>query len=445
MKKYLIVLSSIVGAVVLLLPTSIAFAATISVGSLSPGTTVKPGNEVYFSLSPSGFVGTPTYTVSDSLSGSSVVSSDVNADGNFVWIPTTSDAGTHTINITATDNAGDSAATSQMITVNGTPAVTIGSLSPSNVVTVGTPVFFSASATSFTSTPTYSVSDSLNTSTVSNADINSAGGFSWTPSAADIGTHTITVTATDTTGDTATASQSVTVNTGTSVSITALSPGSSVASGQTVTFTAVPTGFTSPTLSMNDSYNGNSSVTLPDFNTATGVFTWTPVATDIGTHTITVSGTDSLGHNASASVTLIVNTNIIPTTTTTTTIVTPVSSGTTDTATLEAELASLTSQLNALEAEEKSLTGSTGVAAVASTTFTRPLSLGDVGTDVQALQVYLNSHGFPVATSGLGSAGQETTKFGALTEQALIQFQASVGLPSTGYFGPLTTAYVTSH
>jgi peptidoglycan hydrolase-like protein with peptidoglycan-binding domain len=74
--------------------------------------------------------------------------------------------------------------------------------------------------------------------------------------------------------------------------------------------------------------------------------------------------------------------------------------------------------------------------------FTRDLSFGSVGADVAALQAYLNTHGFPVATSGLGSPGHESSSFGLLTELALAKFQKGNNLPSTGYFGVLTRAFI---
>jgi len=65
--------------------------------------------------------------------------------------------------------------------------------------------------------------------------------------------------------------------------------------------------------------------------------------------------------------------------------------------------------------------------------------LGDVGEDVKMLQIYLNTHGYPIAKSGIGSLGNETTKFGGATKAALIKFQKDNGiLPATGAFGPAT-------
>jgi hypothetical protein len=69
---------------------------------------------------------------------------------------------------------------------------------------------------------------------------------------------------------------------------------------------------------------------------------------------------------------------------------------------------------------------------------------GDTGADILALQQFLNTHGFQVASSGPGSPGHESTFFGAKTYQALIKFQKANNLPATGYFGPLTRALINS-
>ncbi len=75
--------------------------------------------------------------------------------------------------------------------------------------------------------------------------------------------------------------------------------------------------------------------------------------------------------------------------------------------------------------------------------FTRDLTLNAQGTDVYALQRFLNARGHTVSSTGAGSPGKESSIFGSLTRQALIRFQTSVGItPATGYFGPLTRAFI---
>ena len=90
--------------------------------------------------------------------------------------------------------------------------------------------------------------------------------------------------------------------------------------------------------------------------------------------------------------------------------------------------------------------GSSGSSGSASCSqFTRDLTLGSTGSDVQALQVVLNSHGAQVASSGAGSPGNESSYFGALSQAALAKWQAANGVsPAAGYFGPLTRAALSS-
>ncbi len=76
--------------------------------------------------------------------------------------------------------------------------------------------------------------------------------------------------------------------------------------------------------------------------------------------------------------------------------------------------------------------------------FTRALTMGSTGADVTALQQFLNSSASTqVAASGAGSAGMETSTFGALTKAAVVKFQTANGItPAAGYFGPITRAAV---
>ena len=84
-----------------------------------------------------------------------------------------------------------------------------------------------------------------------------------------------------------------------------------------------------------------------------------------------------------------------------------------------------------------------GSAGTSGGAFTRNLEIGTTGDDVRALQVFLNTHGYVVTSSGPGSSGNETTLFGGLTKAALIKFQQANNItPAAGYFGPKTRAAV---
>lgn len=74
-------------------------------------------------------------------------------------------------------------------------------------------------------------------------------------------------------------------------------------------------------------------------------------------------------------------------------------------------------------------------ASAAGYTFTSYLKVGSTGADVTALQSWLVSNGFLSMPAGV-SMGY----FGQLTKAAVVKYQASVGLPATGFVGPLTVA-----
>ena len=75
-------------------------------------------------------------------------------------------------------------------------------------------------------------------------------------------------------------------------------------------------------------------------------------------------------------------------------------------------------------------------------TFTKNLKKGMDDPDVSQLQKFLDTHGFPVAHVGWGSLDKLATVFGINTVNALKQYQASVNLPATGYFGLMTRNYI---
>ena len=86
-------------------------------------------------------------------------------------------------------------------------------------------------------------------------------------------------------------------------------------------------------------------------------------------------------------------------------------------------------------------TGGTG-GTVGSYVFNTNLTMGSKGVDVTNLQKVLNSDADTiVAASGVGSAGNESSYFGALTKAAVIKFQKKYGItPAVGYVGAITRA-----
>ncbi len=79
-----------------------------------------------------------------------------------------------------------------------------------------------------------------------------------------------------------------------------------------------------------------------------------------------------------------------------------------------------------------------GSTASANAAFSAYLTVGSTGADVSALQTWLISQGFAIPAISNGAA--QTGYFGQQTKAAVVKYQASVGLPATGFVGPLTIA-----
>ena len=75
--------------------------------------------------------------------------------------------------------------------------------------------------------------------------------------------------------------------------------------------------------------------------------------------------------------------------------------------------------------------------------FKRTLQIGSKGTDVKALQQFLNTNGYVISKNGAGSLNNETTNFGPSTKAALIKYQKANKIsPALGYFGSITIGAV---
>ena len=69
---------------------------------------------------------------------------------------------------------------------------------------------------------------------------------------------------------------------------------------------------------------------------------------------------------------------------------------------------------------------------------TQTLSFGSTHPEVQTLQQFLNKQSTPIAQTGPGSPGQETTYFGTATQRALKAYQQSKNIPQTGVLDETT-------
>jgi C4-type Zn-finger protein len=287
-----------------IIPKTELLAATATIQSLSPGATITIGNQVTFSIISSGFNSAVSYSISDSASGSTVSSSNINGNNTFSWIPTSSDVGTHNITVTITDQSGASTSVNTQITVPVPASVTIQNVTPSSSVNVGQTIFWNTYAVGFTN-PTYTLSDSNTSSSLFPTSINSSGGFSWTPKEQDVGSHTVTVYVSDSSGHSATAIQGLTVGAMATATITSLSPFGTITPRQPVTFNVTATGFTIPVFTVSDSIWG-SSIGNNNINSS-GNFSWTPNQNDVGIHTLTIRVTDPNGNSAKVNQDIVVS------------------------------------------------------------------------------------------------------------------------------------------
>ncbi|MBI3573573.1 peptidoglycan-binding protein [Candidatus Kaiserbacteria bacterium] len=340
------------------LPTGVAFAASVSVQSISPGTSLIVGQTLTFTVVGAGIAGTPLYFVNDSTANTSVNAATINSTtGAFSWTPTVGDIGTHVITVEATDGTGPIAKQDETITVNSKYSVAIQSLSPSASPAVGSTVTFTAVPSGFSPTG-YTVSDSVNNTTVTSNNISAAGVFNWTPSLSDIGTHVITVTGTDASGVTGKGSTSITVQ-----------PQAYVAPSTPVTPPVVPPAPTTVTAA-----TGVVSVTNPQLQVIISLLQLFGVSQNVINQVSAVLlGTPIVGTSSSAA---------------------PTSSGV--------------------------------------YVFTSLLQLGQTSTEVARLQARLAQLGY--------FSGTASGYFGAQTQAAVEAFQSAKGLSPVGFVGPATRA-----
>lgn len=285
---------------VLLTPLSFAEAAgSLTVQSLSPGTTVSINTPITFSVVQTGFT-SPTYTIVDDVGIS--LASNLNASGYFSWTPTNRDVGVHNITISATDNAGNSATVAQAITIN-LPSISLTGMVNGPTAYVGKQMTFQIAPVGFTN-PTFWLGDSVGGSTLSNSKLNSSGAFSWWPQYSDIGKHNMMINVSDRGSHYAELTQEITVSPQPKPELQALVPGTTTPIGATVSFSVTAPGFTTPTITVRDAYSP--STITSDNMSAAGAFSWVPIRSQTGVHNLTVVISDNTGAISILAVTILV-------------------------------------------------------------------------------------------------------------------------------------------
>ncbi len=203
---------------------------SISIQSISPGATIMPGAAYTFSVSSPGFVN-PIFSASDSFSGSSVNNNALSSNGNFSWVPDTTQNGDHAITVYASDSAGHSAQATAVVRVGAGPTLS----TPTNVNTTLSPgqsITFTVMPSGYSPT-SFLIGDKFSgVSTLSNNNITSTGQFLWNPSASDAGVHTVTFI-----GQVGVLGQSAS----TTMTISVLGPNGTLPPGSVTTTTATAT------------------------------------------------------------------------------------------------------------------------------------------------------------------------------------------------------------
>lgn len=376
-------------------------AATAQIGAYYPvDGTVGVGTRMSFSMITSGFTN-PTYYLTDSFPGGATTR-DIDAQGNFAYVPNNDDIGTHVITVLVTDTQGNTASASKSFQVIA-PTITSNATN-ANTLQYGSTISFSLTTSGF-SGPTFSVADSFLNSSVTDANL-LGNTFTWTPQKKDIGTHTLTMTAKDNAGHVQSLTQKVTVTDLAGITLVSVVPGGTVGVGDAFSLVASTTGLSSPTVLVKDLFYNGATTT---FAWDGAKLSWTPGRNDVGVHQFVFNASESSGRSTSATFSV----TVVPYSVTPQAPITPVVATTT---------VSGTSQTQA----------STPASSAPRYTFTTYLAVGSSGAAVTELQKRLIALGY--------MTGSPTGYFGAMTKKALQAFQKAKGLEQVGYTGPGTRA-----
>ena len=261
---------------------------------------------------------TRTFSLENGTSGAIPAGAGINpTTGAFSWTPTEGQGpGTFTFDVVVTDNGAPILSDRETITVtvnevNQAPTLsTIGN----QTVNEGALLTFTATATDG-DVPADTLTYSLQGTVPAGASINpTTGAFTWTPTAAQIGPHSLTIRVTDTGSPAQFDEETLTVTVGEvneAPTLTAIGP-QTIDEGQLLTFTATasePDAGQTLTFSFANGTSGQvpAGATI---NPATGAFSWTPTELQgPGTYTFDVVVTDNGAPTLSDRETIVVTVN----------------------------------------------------------------------------------------------------------------------------------------
>lgn len=378
MKKYTLL------ALLFLSPITFASASgTLSLGVITPSTTVSSDTTISFQINSSGFHN-PYYTLSDTFPGSTLANLNIDRNGKFNWTPSLADIGIHNVTINAFDSYGNSDSVSQTFTIEQLSRLSIQSLSPGTSVFPDNVLSFIVAARGFVN-PSFYITDSFANSSLSSDNISHSGILTWSPKASDVGVHNLKISATSDNGTLVSIYQTLTVN---GINIENIS-GTNLTIGKPLTFSIVNFGLTNPTYTARDSTTNN---VLND-NLDGNQFSWTPQQRDVGEHVISIDAIDKNRNTANIKI--------------------------------KVDVTAAPSVYSNTTTNNPTVTKSTYL-------FTKPLNVGSSGTGVMELQKRLIAEGL--------FSGNATGYYGPLTKTAVQAFQRKHKLSPLGNVGPATRA-----
>jgi hypothetical protein len=248
--------------------------------------------------------GVVTYTYAWTVDGS-----DAEIEADNVPSSATESGQVWEVTVTAHDDYGMGASSTDAVTINTPPTCSIDSPAADSTLPTGT-VSFEATANDMDSdADTLSVAFSEATiGDLGTSSPDSSGTIDFSTDALTIGAHDVSMVVTDPVGETCTASVAFEVGGAPSVAITAPADGSVVNDGSEVSFTGTATDDEDSDWLLGvvwtSDVDGILDTESPD---PTGSLSFSSSSLSVGTHAITLSATDSDAQTGTASIELIIN------------------------------------------------------------------------------------------------------------------------------------------